>query len=599
MPGPAIDEPIAMVTAAGATTYFHTNRQGSVIAMSGIPVTQYLIDCGTYAGIDTLSYAWDTVGRLTMRSDTLEGTTEKFCYSQIDALVNSSFGSTCTDTSAGSYHVGLTYTANGNIASKSDIGTYSYGGSGAGPHAVSSIDTTTGCSLSACTVNGVSNPSFTYDANGNMTAGAGRTLTYTPFNMAATITQGSSTYTLYYDDTHSRIAQVGPSTTTLYLNALGGMSEKVGTTWHDYIVAPGTGSGAGSGQLVAERFCTGAAPCASSGATLKYFVTDHLGSIAMVLNNDGSMAEHLSFGAWGMRRNADGSPASCGAISSSTTRGYTGQEEMDGLCLINMNARLYDPEIGRFMSADSIVPDPFDMQSFNRYSYVLNNPLEYTDPTGHYACGSDVFVDGKEWVTICATGWIPEPGEIGGGQRGQEGLNDRPSHGGDRDHSGEKKQKGKNDTNGACSVASSIARSIISQIQKLGGVNTGSTSLAGGVSGLGFSLQGFGGFAIDGQGNVAFIYGGGGFTSGGSAGFSWNAGVNASVSNARSVNSLSGIFANQSLSVGDGLAGGVDSFEGTDTSGQGVLGGGVTVGVGGGASLNGGLTDTVVVPLCG
>ncbi|MDQ6999998.1 MAG: RHS repeat-associated core domain-containing protein, partial [Mariprofundus sp.] len=49
----------------------------------------------------------------------------------------------------------------------------------------------------------------------------------------------------------------------------------------------------------------------------------------------------------------------------------------------NMNARLYDPVLGRFISADSIIPSPGNMQAFNRYAYVLNNPLVYTDPTGH------------------------------------------------------------------------------------------------------------------------------------------------------------------------------------------------------------------------
>ena len=50
---------------------------------------------------------------------------------------------------------------------------------------------------------------------------------------------------------------------------------------------------------------------------------------------------------------------------------------------IHMNARLYDPTIGRFLSADTIIQDPYDSQSYNRYSYVRNNPLKYVDPTGH------------------------------------------------------------------------------------------------------------------------------------------------------------------------------------------------------------------------
>ncbi len=65
---------------------------------------------------------------------------------------------------------------------------------------------------------------------------------------------------------------------------------------------------------------------------------------------------------------------------------FTGQEDDDDLGLYNYGARLYDPALGRFISPDSIVPDPTDLQSLNRYSYVRNNPLFYIDPTGH--CGA-------------------------------------------------------------------------------------------------------------------------------------------------------------------------------------------------------------------
>jgi len=135
---------------------------------------------------------------------------------------------------------------------------------------------------------------------------------------------------------------------------------------------------------VAERICTGSAPCMGANAAWKYFLTDNLGSVAVMLKSQGYVDTRLSYDAWGMRRNSDGSPmTACGQITSPTTRGFTGQEEMDGLCLVNMNARLYDPQIGRFMAPDSMVQDPLDLQSLNRYSYVLNNPLRYTDPTGN------------------------------------------------------------------------------------------------------------------------------------------------------------------------------------------------------------------------
>jgi RHS repeat-associated protein len=69
-----------------------------------------------------------------------------------------------------------------------------------------------------------------------------------------------------------------------------------------------------------------------------------------------------------------------------TTRGYTGQEMLDSLCLINLNARIYDPALGRLLSADPTVPSPLNGQAFNRYSYVLNNPLALTDPSGYWSC---------------------------------------------------------------------------------------------------------------------------------------------------------------------------------------------------------------------
>jgi RHS repeat-associated protein len=66
-----------------------------------------------------------------------------------------------------------------------------------------------------------------------------------------------------------------------------------------------------------------------------------------------------------------------------TDRGFTNHEHLDTLGLIHMNARVYDPAIGRFMSPDPIIQDPYDLQSYNRYSYVRNNPLLYLDPSGH------------------------------------------------------------------------------------------------------------------------------------------------------------------------------------------------------------------------
>jgi len=81
-------------------------------------------------------------------------------------------------------------------------------------------------------------------------------------------------------------------------------------------------------------------------------------------------------------RNPDGTAAACGTITSATTRGFTGQEMMDLVCYVNFNARVYDPSLGRFMSPDPVTQTFYDLQILNRYSYVDNNPLSLTDPSG-------------------------------------------------------------------------------------------------------------------------------------------------------------------------------------------------------------------------
>ncbi|MGP1350611.1 MAG: RHS repeat-associated core domain-containing protein [Hoylesella marshii] len=103
--------------------------------------------------------------------------------------------------------------------------------------------------------------------------------------------------------------------------------------------------------------------------------TDNLGSILSVMDEDGNKVFDASYDAWGRQtvtRNDIG-----------LHRGYTGHEMLNEFDIINMNGRLYDPVLGRFFSPDNYVQLPDYSQSFNRYSYCLNNPLKYTDPSGN------------------------------------------------------------------------------------------------------------------------------------------------------------------------------------------------------------------------
>jgi RHS repeat-associated protein len=126
-----------------------------------------------------------------------------------------------------------------------------------------------------------------------------------------------------------------------------------------------------------------------SGGALKthYFHKDHLGSISVITNETGVVLERLGFDAWGKRRYANGTDDIVGAIQSETSRGFTGHEELDAVGLVHMNGRIYDPVIARFMSADPVTESPFSTQGWNRYSYVGNSPLNFTDPSGYCFAG--------------------------------------------------------------------------------------------------------------------------------------------------------------------------------------------------------------------
>jgi RHS repeat-associated protein len=346
------------------------------------------------SSVASFSTQFDKIGNLKNRADNY-GATEQFCYDALNRLTNYGVnGATCH---AGGLLKTVAYDDTGNITLKSDLadtnggtGAYTYANpTNPLPHAVKSI---------GGTVNGVANPGFRYDANGNLTCeytGANcshgaitkETDAYWSFNMPHTIAEGSTSLTLVYDSEHARITQAmttaSTTTTTTYLNdpINGAMSEKAATggnnTWNDYLIV--------DGKLIGEHTCSAPTPPCTGGGTWQYFVLDHLGSVAVVTGATGAVTSRESFDAWGKQRNEDGSDdTTCSnGLTSPTTKGFTSQEEIAALCLVNLNARIYDPTIARFMAADTVIPDPYDGQSYNRYSYVANRPLSLTDPTGH------------------------------------------------------------------------------------------------------------------------------------------------------------------------------------------------------------------------
>lgn len=228
---------------------------------------------------------------------------------------------------------------------------------------------------------GAANHSYLYDANGNLQSGAGRSLTFNPFNMPQTVTLGTQTSTFGYGPRLERLTKTvtngAASETTLYIEGLYERRTTGAATTQRYYVPAGD-------RLVAVAVDTGAGP-------VDYALhTDRLGSLDVITNSLRTAANNLRFDAWGLR--TDGTATA----SLLTPRGYTGHELDSDSGLVNMNARLYDPLLGRFVSADTVLPDPLNLQSVNRYSYALNNPFRYTDPSGHVAIP---FADGGVYVT--------------------------------------------------------------------------------------------------------------------------------------------------------------------------------------------------------
>jgi RHS repeat-associated protein len=113
----------------------------------------------------------------------------------------------------------------------------------------------------------------------------------------------------------------------------------------------------------------------ASDNVARWILSDHLGSTAKTVSSGGSTEGEQRYMPFGLDRYTTG--------SLNTAYRYTGQRIESDADLYYYVSRWYDPVVGRFLQADSIVPEPGNPQSLNRYSYVANNPVKYVDPTGH------------------------------------------------------------------------------------------------------------------------------------------------------------------------------------------------------------------------
>lgn len=313
--------------------------------------TDFLKQITTKKGTTLLqnnTYEYNALGTLLQRKDVLQSKQEDFWYDNINRLIKSKV--------AGLDSVIINYDTLGNITFKSDVGTYTYGGVNAGPHQVKSIDVITKqCVPTLLT-----------------------THQFNSFNKVKELVKDSFQVAISYNPDRLRNLQKmyvhgNLVRTKVYVTGMFEKEIKKGDTIITHYIR--------AGGAVIATFTTHSVGAKKS---LQYLHRDHLGSTVMVTNDTGGIIAKYSFDAWGKRRNADWSAILTDTTGLNADRGFTGHEHYDLFDLVDMNGRIYDPVIGRFISPDPYIQDITNLQSLNRYSYVMNNPLSYTDPSGYF-----------------------------------------------------------------------------------------------------------------------------------------------------------------------------------------------------------------------
>lgn len=302
------------------------------------------------------SYTYDTgTGNMIGRFDFQPGLMESFDYDGLNRLTDITLVDNNHWTSSSQE---ISYDGKGNTLSRTDVGQYGY--STSLPYAMSEL----------------SPPAASVPLRDQY-------LHYNAMQLPDTIIENCDTATISYYGDMSRAAMVvtGPSgyrySCDYYDQQYNEFSKTVGNaTSHKAVL------------------WLGGTPYTAPAALLKdygentwqvvHVLRDNLGSITHVIDTTGVVLQEMAYTAWGQLRNPQNGTVYAADAQPELLlgRGYTGHEHLPWFGLVNMNARLYDPAVGRFLSPDPFVQAPDNTQNYNRYSYCLNNPLRYVDPMG-------------------------------------------------------------------------------------------------------------------------------------------------------------------------------------------------------------------------
>jgi RHS repeat-associated protein len=354
------------------------------------------VDIQGHCALMTEMYAWDAAGNLSSQSKEPRYV-EGFTYDSLNRLVAANLtmedgitsskptqrfqydmlGNLCLKTTLGA-SVAYTYAGRAGCGLGGANSTWGGGGTGtAGPHQVSDV-------------NGVF---YYFDSRGNQTikdapsATYDRTIKYSLDDKAYEASSGTGVQTrFWYGSDGARYKREDGSKRTLYLGNVEIVTEGAVTTVKRTIAG------------VMLQTVIGAT------ATNYYLFHDQLGNLVKVTNATGTEINSQDYAAFGARRDYNDPMVVGTSYPSLTTRGFTGHEMVDGvLNIIHMNGRIFDPGLGRFLQADPVIQAPDNTQSWNPYTYCLNNPLTYTDPTGTISQSMRQFIAIVIVVVACIT----------------------------------------------------------------------------------------------------------------------------------------------------------------------------------------------------
>jgi RHS repeat-associated protein len=396
----AIDE-LGRVTAehlgnGAATTRVYAHNSGY---LSSIKTTSHATT------IQSLSLDYDLAGDLMSRKDGITGSSDTFDYDDLEQLAGvTSIGQT--------FH----YDAAGRMTVKGRAHDFTYGHCDQ-PHPFHAP-----CSYTDA---GGRHLTYAYDKNGNRLQGPTARIAYTPENNPQQVLIDNLHWSTFdYGPTGARFRQTEKLGFSIIETFYAGLFER------SVDVLPGSGPNriehdlnylvnqSGVFAVVElDRYVTLAVPNVVPNAARKpagtpkltddasllfqkrtfYLHKDQLGSITGLSDENGVVIATFSYDPWGVQKATNDDPSNTDPVSHSWSRGFTGHEEIGyvenvdstippAARLVHMNGRVYDPDIGLFVSPDLVTQSLTDNRTFNRYSYVLNNPLKYVDPTGNFHC---------------------------------------------------------------------------------------------------------------------------------------------------------------------------------------------------------------------